>query len=60
MYRDARVQRIYGGTNEIMKVLIATDALVGKEQAMDVAKHAGAIGSATARAGPRRRGALHS
>ena len=23
MYADARVQRIYGGTNEIMKVLIA-------------------------------------
>jgi acyl-CoA dehydrogenase len=23
MYRDARVQKIYGGTNEIMKVLIA-------------------------------------
>ena len=23
MFRDARVQRIYGGTNEIMKVLIA-------------------------------------
>jgi len=23
MYRDARVQRIYGGANEIMKVLIA-------------------------------------
>ena len=23
MFRDARVQRIYGGTNEIMKVLIS-------------------------------------
>jgi acyl-CoA dehydrogenase len=23
MWKDARVQRIYGGTNEIMKVLIA-------------------------------------
>jgi acyl-CoA dehydrogenase len=23
MYRDARVERIYGGSNEIMKVLIA-------------------------------------
>jgi acyl-CoA dehydrogenase len=23
MYRDARVQRIYGGANEIMKMLIA-------------------------------------
>jgi acyl-CoA dehydrogenase len=23
MYRDARVARIYGGSNEIMKVLIA-------------------------------------
>jgi acyl-CoA dehydrogenase len=23
MFRDARVERIYGGTNEIMKVLIA-------------------------------------
>ncbi len=23
MYADARVQRIYGGTNEIMKILIA-------------------------------------
>jgi acyl-CoA dehydrogenase len=23
MYRDARVQRIYGGANEVMKVLIA-------------------------------------
>lgn len=23
MYRDARVERVHGGTNEIMKVLIA-------------------------------------
>jgi acyl-CoA dehydrogenase len=23
MFRDARVERIYGGTNEIMKMLIA-------------------------------------
>jgi acyl-CoA dehydrogenase len=23
MHRDARVQRIYGGTNEVMKLLIA-------------------------------------
>ncbi len=23
MFKDARIQRIYGGTNEIMKVLIA-------------------------------------
>jgi acyl-CoA dehydrogenase len=23
MFRDARVQRIYGGTNEVMKLLIA-------------------------------------
>ena len=27
MYRDARVERIYGGTNEIMKVLIARKVL---------------------------------
>jgi len=28
-YQDARIQRIYGGTNEIMKELIARD-LVGR------------------------------
>ena len=27
MYRDSRVQRIYGGTNEIMKMLIARTLL---------------------------------
>ena len=27
MFRDTRVQRIYGGTNEIMKLLIATDVV---------------------------------
>ena len=28
-YRDARVQKIYGGTNEVMKVIIGRD-LVGR------------------------------
>ncbi|HBP66633.1 MAG TPA: acyl-CoA dehydrogenase, partial [Alcanivorax sp.] len=29
MYADARVQRIYGGTNEIMKTIIARALLAG-------------------------------